>query len=551
MAQYISDRDLAALAQLDGQDDGDGGSFDDGSGGEGPILSPRVVFGVAAATLAVCAVVWFSYGRGGGSDVPLITADTTPVKIRPASPGGLEIPFQDMALYDRLSGQPQPVNPTLMPAAEAPQTALTQPVEPVEPIATAQPTQAPAATVASGGEGESLFAAAPTPAPTPEPVSPAPETQPVELAPAPQPAVLAEATQVTAVQATLPAPTPDAVTVSAGDPRYVPVPVRHPQRASASASPQQIANSFIAAPQVATPGEPRRIRRGTIATPEIPLATVQQGLQLGGALGDSDDQGNLVYRNSVSQNSVAPQTVVNAPEGEVEIVLQTESNAGQAPAVTVNPAQVDRQADGTIEIRSPDRDIVTIRSAPDVAEQAAEAPPTPGLIPRPPQGAVGPSQVASLPRETTATTSTDLANINTLPPAARAPAPVSRGITRGSVVNQRASAPGPAQPPVTEPAPTTTAAAATAAPPAPPTGEGWRVQLASVGSQDAAIREWRRYQRAHTDLLGNLDLKVQRADLGDRGVFYRVQAGVLDRGGASALCETLKSRGTDCLIKRD
>ncbi|MEM6903849.1 MAG: SPOR domain-containing protein, partial [Pseudomonadota bacterium] len=516
--------------------------------------------------------------------LPLVTADATPIKIRPTSPGGLEIPFQDMALYDRLSGQPSPVNPTLMPAAEAPQTAVGQVTQPVASGASRPDgvtVQSGSASVSGAGEGESLFANTPAntsanapatnaPASTPtdtaaDAVSGGAPPQPSAIEPAPQPAVVAAAS-VADIQ---PLAAPDLVAtgsqtglVSAGG---IPIPARHPRRPVAG-TPQQLANAFIATPATATPGEPRRIRRGTIATPELPLATVQQGLQVGGALGDSDAQGNLVYRNSVSQTQPAPAAVVNAREGEVEIVMQTETTAGQTPAVRVNPARIDRQADGTIEIRSPDRDIVTIRSdtaTADVTTDTSNQPgtaetsnpatePTPSLIPRPPNGAVGPSQVASLPRQAP-TTANDLANINTLPPAARAPAPISRGITRGSVVNQRASAPGPTQPPVTEPSTgqSQRAVAPASGNPAPPPGEGWRVQLASVGSQEAAIREWRRYQRAHTDLLGNLDLKVQRADLGDRGIFYRVQAGVLDRDGANAVCQTLKTRGTDCLIKRD
>ena len=50
-------------------------------------------------------------------------------------------------------------------------------------------------------------------------------------------------------------------------------------------------------------------------------------------------------------------------------------------------------------------------------------------------------------------------------------------------------------------------------------------------------------------LLGDRELTVQEVDLGERGIFYRVQAGFFpERAGASALCRALKARQQDCLV---
>ena len=38
-----------------------------------------------------------------------------------------------------------------------------------------------------------------------------------------------------------------------------------------------------------------------------------------------------------------------------------------------------------------------------------------------------------------------------------------------------------------------------------------------------------------------------RVDLGDKGVWYRVQAGPLDEKQAHSVCSTLKTRKTDCV----
>ena len=79
-----------------------------------------------------------------------------------------------------------------------------------------------------------------------------------------------------------------------------------------------------------------------------------------------------------------------------------------------------------------------------------------------------------------------------------------------------------------------------------PTG-GWRVQIASVKSEDVAKATWARLQSAHGDVLANLRMQAARVDLGDKGVWYRVQAGPLDEKQAQSVCSTLKGRRADCV----
>jgi hypothetical protein len=76
----------------------------------------------------------------------------------------------------------------------------------------------------------------------------------------------------------------------------------------------------------------------------------------------------------------------------------------------------------------------------------------------------------------------------------------------------------------------------------------YRIQLASVKTEEQAQATFARLQKAHGDVLATLSLQAQRVDLGDRGIFYRVQAGPLDEAGAAAACAKLKSRSVDCLI---
>ncbi|MHA1151381.1 MAG: SPOR domain-containing protein [Alphaproteobacteria bacterium] len=78
---------------------------------------------------------------------------------------------------------------------------------------------------------------------------------------------------------------------------------------------------------------------------------------------------------------------------------------------------------------------------------------------------------------------------------------------------------------------------------------GFVVQLAALKAKDSARPAWARLQKAHPALLGDRDLAIQRVDLGDRGIFYRVQAGFfVERTGARDLCNALKARGQDCLV---
>jgi hypothetical protein len=79
-----------------------------------------------------------------------------------------------------------------------------------------------------------------------------------------------------------------------------------------------------------------------------------------------------------------------------------------------------------------------------------------------------------------------------------------------------------------------------------PTG-GWRVQVASVKNEDIAKSTWARLQAAHGDVLANLRMQPTRVDLGEKGVWYRVQAGPLDEKQAQTICGTLKGRKTDCV----
>jgi cell division septation protein DedD len=112
-----------------------------------------------------------------------------------------------------------------------------------------------------------------------------------------------------------------------------------------------------------------------------------------------------------------------------------------------------------------------------------------------------------------------------------------------------------------QPAPPTAPLAAAAAPDAAAPAEiksaapalpgAINVQLASVRTPDEARAEWARLKHDNADLLGHLRAFAERADLGEQGVYYRVEAGPFsDAAAAARLCGELKRRDFGCLVAR-
>ncbi len=131
---------------------------------EEPPARPRPVLAAGAALLVMglfAGGLWFAYveglnhaiGGGNGGDIPLIRADTQPIKVRPANPGGMAIPDRDLLIYGE--GRPTvehllppPEQPMARPAAPAPspppQAASSQPAPGMAGAVPAEPGPNPA-----------------------------------------------------------------------------------------------------------------------------------------------------------------------------------------------------------------------------------------------------------------------------------------------------------------------------------------------------------------------------------------------------------------------
>jgi hypothetical protein len=145
----------------------------------------------------------------------------------------------------------------------------------------------------------------------------------------------------------------------------------------------------------------------------------------------------------------------------------------------------------------------------------------------------------------------------TASPTAAAPEPqqpASAAATAAPGAPAAASSPVlPAQPQQSGAKPPGKTASAPAAPAKPTTAQippaktgGTRIQLGSVRSEDVARQEWDRIKRTNADLLGGLSANPIRADLGDKGVFYRIQTAPI--ADADRVCGELKRRNIGCII---
>lgn len=98
----------------------------------------------------------------------------------------------------------------------------------------------------------------------------------------------------------------------------------------------------------------------------------------------------------------------------------------------------------------------------------------------------------------------------------------------------------------TDPAPASEPVAA--APDAPMTG--WTVQVSSAGTEDAAWSSWKKMQSGHPVLAG-ANASVVKADLGTRGIFFRVRLGGYDdQTSAQKACGKLKAGGVTCFVAK-
>ncbi len=77
------------------------------------------------------------------------------------------------------------------------------------------------------------------------------------------------------------------------------------------------------------------------------------------------------------------------------------------------------------------------------------------------------------------------------------------------------------------------------------------VQLGAFKQDVDAAQRWETLKNKNNDQLGDRRPDIKRVDLGEKGVWYRLRVGPFEtRADAVAMCEVLRTRGTDCLVAK-
>jgi cell division septation protein DedD len=145
------------------------------------------------------------------------------------------------------------------------------------------------------------------------------------------------------------------------------------------------------------------------------------------------------------------------------------------------------------------------------------------------------------------------------PAAAPRPAPSPAAAVRTPAANANASANAPLSlsPQGAQPAPApdarTRVASTTPAQSAAPAGAGsYVVQVSSQRNEADAQASYKALQGKFPSVLGSRPPLIKRADLGDKGVYYRAMVGPFASSEEAAqVCGNLKTAGGQCVVQKN
>jgi hypothetical protein len=214
------------------------------------------------------------------------------------------------------------------------------------------------------------------------------------------------------------------------------------------------------------------------------------------------------------------------------------SNLGTAPSSTasVTPGAPPAAGNGTLSNNEP-RKIRTFPvrgDQPDVSPTAAAPAATPPAPAKPAARATAPAaRSVTAANASAANGTTPLSLAPQGQPAAAADAPVQTAAVNPA---QNAASPSPS------PSPSQSAT----------TGSGYLVQVSSQRSEADAQASYKALQGKFPSVLGSRAPLIKRADLGDKGVYYRAMVGPFNSSDeATQFCGSLKSAGGQCVIQRN
>jgi SPOR domain len=276
-------------------------------------------------------------------------------------------------------------------------------------------------------------------------------------------------------------------------------------------------------------GEPPIIRADAAPTKIIPAPSdAGAGAKVPDRMVNGDGNEKIVPREETPVD-------VNARSGPRVVFPPVNPNINPPSTASVTPGASPSAGNGTLSNNEPRK----IRTFPVRGDQADAAPAT-VAPPATPSATAKPAARAAVPASrTAAAANANAANASTplsLAPQSQ-PTPVEPPI-QTAAVNPAQSVPGSSANP--------------SANPSPATSGGYLVQVSSQRSEADAQASFKALQGKFPSVLGSRSPLIKRADLGDKGVYYRAMVGPFGSSEeASQFCGSLKSAGGQCVIQRN
>ena len=265
-------------------------------------------------------------------------------------------------------------------------------------------------------------------------------------------------------------------------------------------------------------GEPPIIRADNSATKVVPAQSDGGASKIPDRMPPGDGGEKLVSRDE------APVDVNSRSGASLVVFPPLNQNSSPPPVASVSPTgpALATAANGTMPNNEP-RKIKTLAVKGDAAENG-------GI----PAGAAAPAKPD---------------------PAARsASAPTALAQRNPSAANASANAPltlSPQNAPASDPAPPIRLAATNAVRTAPSAGGDYLVQVSSQKNEADVQASYRALQNKFPAALGSRPPVIKRADLGDKGVYYRTMVGPFgSTEEAAQFCGNLKSAGGQCIVQK-
>jgi hypothetical protein len=269
--------------------------------------------------------------------------------------------------------------------------------------------------------------------------------------------------------------------------------------------------------------------------------------------------GAAVYDRVAGTGSSTQETMVDGAEEprEVARIVLPATQAGNGETLTRSVG-----ADAEVNLPKKVRTVV-VKADGSVVETVGDAPakaaaPAPAAAPvaeeRPDPNPIQPTPVDTTPVDGNGEVQPGEAMPAEPSPsqaAAPQPAPAVPQQPAAATVVPRSAAPAPAEPAPQQIARTETPVDLLAGAPKAASGEGFHVQLSSQRSEAQALDAFQGLQSRYPSILGSAQPNVQRADLAEKGIYYRLRVGPLaSREEAVTMCEQLKAAGGTCFVAR-